>query len=51
MDSEEFRKANADFEALTSQILTDALKMEDKSSDKRLVVTLHEACGFELVSD
>lgn len=49
-DSEEFRQANAKFEELTTKILSDALKVEDHE-EKRLVVKLHEACGFDLARD
>lgn len=48
-DSAEFKKASETFEKLTGDILTDALRNEDKSVEKRLVVKLHEACGFESV--
>lgn len=49
-DSDEFRKANEELEQLTTNILANALKIEDSSEEKRLVVKLHEACGFDLVS-
>ena len=48
-DSEEFQEASIKFEKLTSDILENALNLDDKSEDKRLVKTLHEACGFEQV--
>ena len=48
--SKEFKEANANFEKLTSAILSDALQIDDKSIEKRLVVKLHEACGFDQAS-
>ena len=48
-DSEEFQAANKEFEKLTSDILENALNLEDTGDDKRLVKKLHEACGFEQV--
>ena len=48
-DSEEFQEASIKFERLTSDILENALNLDDKNEEKRLVKTLHEACGFEQV--
>ena len=46
-DSREFQEANQEFDALTSAILEEALnKDEDPQEGKRLVKSLHEACGF-----
>ncbi|XP_053402556.1 steroid 17-alpha-hydroxylase/17,20 lyase-like [Mercenaria mercenaria] len=50
-DSKEFKEANDTFEKLTTKILADALKIEDRHEEKRLVVKLHEACGFDLARD
>ncbi|XP_053394892.1 steroid 17-alpha-hydroxylase/17,20 lyase-like [Mercenaria mercenaria] len=50
-DSKEFKEANDKFEKLTTKILADALKIEDHHDEKRLVVKLHEACGFDLARD
>lgn len=47
--SAEFKEANGQFEKLTTDILTNALHKEDNSVEKRLVVKLHEACGFDQV--
>ena len=48
-DSDEFQDANTRFERLTSEILENALNKDDTHEEKRLVKTLHEACGFEQV--
>ena len=48
-DSTEFKESNDKFERLTSDILENALNIDDAKEDKRLVKKLHEACGFEQV--
>ena len=48
-DSPEFKKSNEKFERLTSEILENALSIDDAKEDNRLVKKLHEACGFEQV--
>lgn len=49
-DSEEFKQATENMDRLTSKILRDALEMDDTAIQKRLVVQLHEACGFDEAS-
>ncbi|KAJ8308119.1 hypothetical protein KUTeg_012993 [Tegillarca granosa] len=51
-NSMEFKKANEDFDKLTSKVLENALNVEDLPNvEKRLVKKLHEACGFEQAKD
>ncbi|OWF55695.1 cytochrome P450 3A28-like [Mizuhopecten yessoensis] len=51
-NSTEFIQAAENLDSLTSQILEDALNEDDQTGeDKRLVVQLHEACGFEQAKD
>lgn len=49
VDSEEFRQASEGLDRITSRILQEALEQDDTTIQKRLVVQLHEACGFEEV--
>ena len=48
-DSEEFRQASEGLDRITSRILQETLEQDDTTIQKRLVVQLHEACGFEEV--
>ncbi|XP_052058454.1 cytochrome P450 4Z1-like isoform X1 [Mytilus californianus] len=50
-ESDEFKRANEDLDRITSNILKDALEKDDTTIQKRLVVQLHEACGFEEAKD
>ncbi|KAH3855024.1 cytochrome P450 3A15-like [Dreissena polymorpha] len=50
-DSEEFKQANETLQKETTTILEKALQKEDKSTDTRFVIKLHEACGFEQARD
>lgn len=50
-DSAEFRRASEDLDKITARILQDALEKDDTTTQKRLVIQLHEACGFEEAKD
>ncbi|KAK3093312.1 hypothetical protein FSP39_013961 [Pinctada imbricata] len=51
-DSKEFQNANDEFDKITIQVLEDALnKDDDPHEGKRLVKSLHEACGFDEAKD
>ncbi|XP_052767961.1 uncharacterized protein LOC128208438 [Mya arenaria] len=50
-ESPEFRSAEAALERRTTAILDSALGVEDRGADTRLVVRLHEACGFNQARD
>lgn len=49
VESEEFKRANESLDRITSNILQEALEKENTALQKRLVVQLYEACGFETV--
>uniref|UniRef100_K1PLS9 Cytochrome P450 4Z1 n=1 Tax=Magallana gigas TaxID=29159 RepID=K1PLS9_MAGGI len=51
-DSEEFREANTKFDDITHVVLEEALNIDDDTMQrKRLVKSLHDACGFNEAKD
>lgn len=51
-DSEEFREASTKFDDITHAVLEEALNIDDDTiQGKRLVKSLHDACGFNEAKD